>query len=213
MTPQPRGKARPVSASKRWKDKIRRSCITRLKQGNLTEMTPQTLINEELHRHGVEVTPCRLDMEIETDDPVGVENYLMEEDLFDLLEEVEQEMAKADAILLQEGLDLKEQEEEYLASRISEYYEEDRHENGVFCPVCQQCNLVETDDGVVCPNAMDGESCSVRLATPSLEDLKLHLQRAYEQHSQDCEGVLEFTSSLNGLLTACTLCERTVRIL
>jgi hypothetical protein len=135
-------------------------------------------------------------------------HFISEEDLFQLLEEVEQELMRVEV----ECFNMQaENEEQYWMEQIAEYERwEEEHSNlnietneqtQVICPICQEEYLLETasqfgNKTIVCPNHMDG-SCSMQLVhcldrQCTRTNLCERIRCAFEQHAVYCCGQLDF---------------------
>ena len=240
MTPTPSSssttKPRPASATKRpWtKESLRKACLQRIRQNGKT--TPHELVRQELLRRIV--TPCRLDYDDENENLINDDTpmdmvvdehdedvmvaalgrHLSEEELLSLLEELEDEMAKVEAMRIQEGLDIQQQEIDYLEGQIADFYYYHHNESSnddeasVLCPVCRQNTIIESEGELVCPNSMDHESCTFRIPKTdtiiiSLSVLREQLRKCLDGHSSHCEGDLNVSCNENGRLEAfCPLC-------
>ena len=130
-------------------------------------------------------------------------HYISEQELFELLEEVEAEIEKAETLRIDEVLQYEERGQLDLEERISEFQtwsEEslkirESYET-VLCPICCESNLQQdTSTGrIVCPNVMDG-SCSFDLPNQHkilLETLKEFLRVVLEEHGSYCNERLSF---------------------
>lgn len=180
---------------------------------NSAIMPARLMIEEEMRQQGIGVaSPCVVangdSGQYDGEAIPSVEDYFIsEEELFDLLAEVEEEIERTEALRLEEELELARNEQLNLEDQIAEYEqweeqlrEEDggdnaamsravaagevswsgRHVNvNVLCPICRECTLTETPRGdIVCPNHMDG-SCPMQLLAPSRQQRKQHAH----QHS------------------------------
>ena len=224
-------KRTPV-ASKSWKENLRQACLYRARQRRsspeaLTDqdmLSPRLLIEDELRQHGVKlISPCMDRNQQQSTPQKSVDHYISEEELFELLQEVEDEMQRSDAIHLEEMIEIARDEEQYLENQIADYelWEESKMIEGspvqVLCPICQEANLTNTPNGdIICPNHMD-ESCSFCLAEGqpvSLFHLRQRLRQACEQHGAHCQNSLcfEITSDTSNLIANCSVCHMTIYI-
>ena len=152
----------------------------------------------------------------ENDATSAAHHYLTEDELFALLESVEEEIQRADADFLEDIIHQQEEEQFLLEDQVAEYEqwqaqeahasnnfkEQDEDSLTVLCPVCNHANLIEAPDGctIICPNIMDG-SCSLELTATTqpggqvslLHLLHQQLLSAYQQHTEtECHGDLTF---------------------
>lgn len=150
------------------------------------------------------------------------EYCMTEEEWYELLQDVEDDLKRAEEAQLDDMLD---DERRYLEEQVADYErwqeqeEEDRRRgrcvvdgdgadhislsfgHAVVCPLCQDAPLAQTPDGsLTCPNRMDG-SCPLHLeARPglSLSSLRHSLAAAFDEHnnaaaaSQGCLTPLRF---------------------
>jgi hypothetical protein len=148
------------------------------------------------------------------DNAIHANHYISEEELFELLQEVEEEMQRSEEEMHQ--LLAREREHE-LEQQVQDFEEQQEQDAAtidsslwnttvpiaVLCPICKEANLSETRQGVIlCPNHMDG-SCPFELRagngdarqhglTLTLENLCQQLRYAYEQHALYCHDYLSF---------------------
>jgi hypothetical protein len=148
------------------------------------------------------------------DNAIHANHYISEEELFELLQEVEEEMQRSEEEMHQ--LLAREREHE-LEQQVQDFEEQQEQDAAtidsslwnttvpiaVLCPICKEANLSETRQGVIlCPNHMDG-SCPFELRagngdarqhglTLTLENLCQQLRYAYEQHALYCHNYLSF---------------------
>lgn len=112
----------------------------------------------------------------------NVNHFISEEELFELLEQVEEEIQRTDALRLEEVLQLADNEQTMLEEQVRDFEEwqateqslsEHVQQSSVLCPVCREANLSETmQGGIICPNHMDG-SCPLEL-TPTATTVNAH---------------------------------------
>jgi hypothetical protein len=148
---------------------------------------------------------------------IHANHYISEEELFELLQEVEEEMQRGeeeiDQLLAHEReLELEQQVQEFEQQQEQEAaLSEPKSWNNivplatraVLCPICKEANLSETMlGGLVCPNHIHG-SCPFELRAGhaqrqhglTLTRLCQQLRRAYEQHAKHCHDFLSFEVS------------------
>jgi len=224
-------KRTPV-ASKSWKENLRQACLHRVRQrrsspealtDNEDMLSPRLLVEHELREHGVMLISPFADRNQQHFTPQVVDHHISEEELFELLQEVEEEMQRSDGLYLEEMIKNARDQEQYLENQIADYqqWEESKTVQAsiqVLCPICQEANLTKTPNGdIVCPNHMDG-SCAFYLADKqgtSLFDLRERLRQAYEQHNaHHCQNSLcfEITPETSELLALCSACDTMIRV-
>eukprot|EP00980_Cylindrotheca_fusiformis_P003137 scaffold721_cov131-Cylindrotheca_fusiformis.AAC.27 len=125
-------------------------------------------------------------------------NPLTEDDLFEILREVEEELRADDETFLEEVL---EAEDNYLQNEINDYEKwEDAMEpdSCVACPLCKTSFLTfATEKGIVCSD----DFCPLRIGSRDAEheepltSLKCKLEMLHESHASYCCDALEFTVS------------------
>jgi len=138
------------------------------------------------------------------DDEYHQHYSMTEEEWIELIQEVEEEMERAEAIQLEQVLELERHEEQYWQEQISEFDDHEYNDDDgayygtqvkVVCPICHEANLTESAQGdVVCPNHMDG-SCSLLLSPRNgltRQSLCHALSLAYQEHARYCNGNLFF---------------------
>lgn len=154
----------------------------------------------------------------DNDNNIHANHYISEEELFELLQEVEEEMQRSEEEMYQ----LLAREREYeLEQQVQDFEQQQEQEQeaastdvslwnftaapvAVLCPICKEANLSETmQGGILCPNHMDG-SCPFELRAGNghglalaltLENLCQQLRYAYEQHALYCHDYLSFEVS------------------
>ena len=193
-----------------------------------------SLLSPCTDRQHVLVSPA-VDMDEELDSrevhQAVADHFLSEEELFELLEEVEAELEKTEAVQIEECLHIERIDQLDLEERISEFQQWEEIEIGdvtvVLCPLCSDARLVYTlpDPRFVCPNSMDG-SCALDIPNPDrllLDDLRERLRIALEGHASYCHDTLSFVivngdtdasrSGLNRRLVAkCSSCDTAMAI-
>jgi len=206
-------------------------------------MSPaRRMVEEELRQQAIGIrSPClhqqeAVDHQMETslDEPDEQQNgtgdahsltavpiahhFISEEELFELLEEVEQEMQREQALHVDDILEMAQHEKAYLEEQVIDFeqWEEmhHQHDNTVPCPVCHESNLILSNGAIVCPNTMDG-SCSLQLPSDnlSLEHFQDKLRSAFDEHSMHCHHYLTFWMENDGHLRAnCSACSGTVQL-
>ena len=156
------------------------------------------------------------------------QHYISEEDLYELMNELEQEMEREQAFLVDDMLQKAENERRYLAEQVLDYeqWEEIMHPQSndvVPCPVCHEENLVLADNGqtILCPNTMNGLcsltiSCCTTTANnnelTTLHNLQARLRQAYEAHSLRCHHFLSFRMQDGQLWAYCSACAGSARV-
>lgn len=214
------------------------------------ETSAQALIQEELNQFRVTVrTPSQPERgtnharrkELRRDDHNfnnDHQHYSMtEEEWIELIQEVEEEMERAEALQLEQALELDRSEEQYWQEQIAhfdeheynDYDDDDYHDYNdgtqvtVVCPICHEANLTETTHGdVVCPNHMDG-SCLLHLSPRNgltRQSLCHALSLAYQEHARYCNGNLFFEMeysmaecpSGHHLNAVCSVCQYVQRV-
>jgi hypothetical protein len=91
-------------------------------------------------------------------------HFLSEAELFELLEEVENEMQLKDEQHLEEILQQAQNEMRYWEHQVTDYeqWQSDQQKiksKAVLCPICQDANLTQRSDGsILCPYAMDARA-------------------------------------------------------
>ena len=198
-----------------WKETLLESCLQRARKRRAEaasrrrqELIARMLVEEELEESGVGVLPLSQSSEegegADDMDTGGEEYAISEEELYELMQEVEEKLQR-------EELDAAEYEEqlhmEELEHRIAEYEEWESEmqvaqENSiVVCPLCQEMELVQQTNAFVCPNYAQG-SCSFSIDRKSqqvtLSSLLQNLQGALVKHSDSCACNLEFTLETTG---------------
>ena len=116
-------------------------------------------------------------------------HFLSEEELYELLQDVEEELRRSEEILLEEILEQEQRQMEEMEQQIADYqaWEDSLALNGgeqdvVICPVCCEAMLRQpSPTKISCSN----DACHFQLCgqTLSLADLKDKLQYACEKHS------------------------------
>jgi len=222
------------TASKVWKDNLRRACLDRARSRRrrnapaAAAAAARYMVEEELRQQGIALrSPCTTQdlvesadqmMEVVTDVPKA-NHFISEDELFELLEEVEEEIERTEAERLDDMIQQVQNEQQYLEDQIVEYekWEENNklaqaaadNRLAVPCPICQDENLLQSDNhSIVCPNHMDG-SCTMQLdnADLNLIDLQAIIQAAFEAHSASCHDCLSFHICEGRLLATCAVCE------
>ena len=145
-------------------------------------------------------------------------HFITEEELFELLAEVEEEIEREEALRLEERI---RHEMEYLHDQVSDFerWEETKQHDtpfsiAVLCPICYEDNLVQSSDrSIVCPNYMDG-SCSMQLESIglTLPDLQERMRASLEEHSFYCHYCLSFHIQKGHLLATCSSCDTTIEL-
>ena len=155
------------------------------------------------------------DIDDSNNNAIHANHYISEEELFELLQEVEEEMQRSEEEMRQ--LLAREREHE-LEQQVQDFEEHQAQEAAsidsslwnntvplaVLCPICKEANLSETmQGGILCPNHMDG-SCPFELRAGNGDDARQHgltltleticqqLRYAYEQHALHCHDCLSF---------------------
>jgi hypothetical protein len=226
-------KRKTPTASKSWKDGVRQACFRRLRQqrrgpqssrDSMRVFSARAALEQELTNRGIAlISPCQEGVESvrrRLDPCVAASHFITEDELFELLQEVEDEMQRTESLHLEEMFSLQRDEEEFMQNQIAdfEHWQEsqDQTECGVLCPLCQECyvSFSSADTLLVCPNRMDG-SCSFQIAASSqrpLETLKEQLQLLFDQHSTFCEHTLRFecipTNDRAQIIATCSSCKR-----
>ena len=153
-----------------------------------------------------------------------LDHSLSEEELYELMQEVEEEMMRSEEELLEEILELERFQQVEMDQQVAEFEEWEAtmamsdmdHEERVLCPVCWEGNLQKStnDNTVTCPD----EACSLRLETRlSLTELKDSLRLAFEEHAMQCNGNmvvenLPFSDYGDHLVGVCHTCGTTRRV-
>lgn len=161
--------------------------------------------------------------------PETDEYALSEEELYDLMQEVEEEIRRSEEELLEEVLEQERCQQADLEQQIADYEEWEEsvamHDMGVdervVCPICCESVLHKaTSQPVFCPN----EACPLQLQDENLtlSELKNRLRLAFEEHSHQCHGTLSFELLGSGsedcmeanhhLFGSCQLCHKILRI-
>jgi hypothetical protein len=143
---------------------------------------------------------------------IHANHYISEEELFELLQEVEEEMQRGEEEMHQllaneRELELEQQVQEFEQQKEAAFAESSSWNTvkplaprAVLCPICKEANLSETmQGGIVCPNHIVG-SCPFELRGGhaqrqhglTLTRLCQQLRRAYEQHAKYCHDFLSF---------------------
>jgi len=254
------------TASKTWKENLRRACLERARQrqrrrpssnnnhddddnedsSNMMMMVPavRQMVEEELRQRSIAVrAPCfsdepeptnelssmaMMDSDEQSNEIVvpKAQHFISEEELLELLEEMEQEMEREQASLVDDMLQRAENERQYLEEQVLDFQQwEEMHQHqddAVPCPVCHEENLMFSGDGtmIVCPNSMDGScSCSLQLCNNNtnnnlrtLHDLQDKLRQAYEEHSLHCHHFLTFSSQNGHLQASCSACSGSLQL-
>lgn len=224
-----------ASASKPWKEEIRRACLLRFRTSrfctpektlgsgrtissvqSFEELQLRHVIEDEMRRNGVILdSPCSDScsadakrvtfepMEALADDGRSIDipkanHYITEDELFDLLEEIEEEIQRERSNGFEEMIDIARQDlEDQVADfelwQESKLRQDDNATGSFLCPVCRDAHLMITSSGsLVCPNHMDG-SCSMNLRGlhgHTLMDVQDRLREAFENHSAQCSKIL-----------------------
>jgi Replication protein A interacting C-terminal len=210
----------PTSSHKRWKESIRQACLARVRQRQLQqhEETASEMIENELRRHSWRVQDDIMEGVVARSNDrqeaaLRASHFLSEAELFELLEEVENEMQLNNEQHLEEILHQAQNEMQYWEHQVTDYeqWQSDQQKiesTAVLCPICQDANLTQHSDGsILCPNAMDG-SCSARLTfDSSLPELQHMIRSTYEEHSLHCHNHLVFRVADDSRLVAtCSSC-------
>ena len=130
---------------------------------------------------------------------------LSEEELYELLKEVEEEIRRNEEELLEEVLEQERCQQEEIEQQIAEFEEWEEslamHEMNpkecVICPICCESMLQRSCNKTFCPN----EACPLQLDDNqglSLAELKERLRLAFEDHSHHCGGTLIFEMGRSG---------------
>jgi Replication protein A interacting C-terminal len=149
-------------------------------------------------------------------------HFITEEELFELLAEVEQEIERNEALHLDEMIELARHESEYLQDQVSDFerWEESKQQYNsdstiaVLCPLCHGENLIQTPDlSILCPNRMDG-SCSMQLdnAVLTLHDLEARMRTAFEEHALYCHNYMCCQIQEGQLRATCSVCDTMMEI-
>lgn len=225
---------RPISARKCPKRRLRQACFERIhKYASARELVHATLaqhgcvVRMDVCEHQKEENDDRFPMDETDDHPSFMESssettkktstYITEEELWELMQEVEDEMQRA----LVEQVDyqsLHEDDEDALERQIDDFDKWQGGEfDGVMCPVCMEARLLETPEALLCPHSMDGSSCNFRLLReerePDLLCLQNQLFLTIEGHglcTVGCPGQVCFAMNSRcpvGLVAHCTVCD------
>lgn len=146
-------------------------------------------------------------------------HFITEEELFELLAEVEEEIEREEALRLEERI---RHEMEYLHDQVSDFerWEETKQQQdtplnvAVLCPICHEENLVQSlDRSIVCPNCMDG-SCSMQLDNIglTLPELQERMRASLDEHSLYCHHYLSFNIQEGHLRATCSACDTRMEI-
>jgi Replication protein A interacting C-terminal len=152
--------------------------------------------------------------DIGTNLPIA-DHYITEEELFDLLQDLENEMEQEKLMTFEE---MKACETDYLDQQIADYeqWEETKLDifdspldYGLLCPLCQEANVVLTPSGgIVCLNHMGG-TCLMEINDVKglqIGDLKCRMGNAIATHNCNCEQQLSFSILQTGLIGYCSTC-------
>jgi hypothetical protein len=214
LKPQLPHKRTPTAA---LKESLRKSCLKRARNRR-NKQDARCIVRDELEQHGMSVdSPCS----------EASEYRISEQEWIELLEMVEQEYEQAQ---LQQWTETEEQhaaqeeyEQRYLleqANDFDEWQAQQLHEEESFvlCPICQDANLLQTDEGILCPNHMDGY-CSLQLSRPllQLETLRELLRLTFDRHGSHCSGKLSFQVAASPadttLVAVCSTCREHTDVL
>lgn len=184
------------------------------------------LVEEELEESGVSIVSDNPDSPSTaeaTTESVNDEEYaISEEELYELMQEVEDELQREEAMYAEEFLNtaeyyeqLHQQELEWQIAEFEEWEAINQHNETVPCPICNDEAILEEQDWFVCPNNMQG-TCPFKVSKPdinfSLADLKNSLALALETHAAHCFSPIRFVvdkrdeSELTTLVALCTDC-------
>jgi len=140
-------------------------------------------------------------------------NFISEEELYELMQEVEEELCREQEARIQHEINTVEAEEERKMGFVEEQIDAFQSEADVMmdfenvvvpCPLCQAGSLIQdTNNGnIYCQHYCQDASmssinttrkCKLLLnGVTSLEYLRGKLFQAYEEHSLSCSGVLQF---------------------
>jgi len=168
------------------------------------------------YAQGLEFDPCNEALatksSIMQDNLSDLESQdLTDDDLYDLLLEIEEELRLDDEVLLEEVL---EEERTSLEYQVNEYedWEFCLHQEGrVVCPLCTaSCLCLSQTGDIYC----DDEYCPMRIRpfdqrNPLLA-FKNYLGELFEEHSKRCQDQLVFTACTNqkgvSVFAFCTSC-------
>ena len=140
-------------------------------------------------------------------------HYITEDELFDLLQDIEDEIERERMQSLEDILDITSND---LYDRIAYYeqwedttFDDNTAACPLLCPLCQETNLLPTaTGGLVCPNHMDG-SCSMilnELSGINVDNLRDRLAHTFEEHGILCNYKLVFGINHNRLVGHCDFC-------
>jgi hypothetical protein len=154
-------------------------------------------------------------------------HWISEEELYELLEEVEQEMDREQDLLVDDIMQRAENERRYLEEQVHDYEQweeimDQQQDDFVPCPVCHADHLILTDNGqtIICPNTMDN-CCSLIIPCASnrrnnervtLRELQAILNQVYEAHSLHCQQSLTFHMQNGHLCANCSACAGSVQL-
>jgi len=179
----------------------------------------------------------RLDIKMLVNSVISEEcvDGISETDMMILMHEMEEDLMKEEALLMQEVLSFEENhileqqrlseqiqtyEQDQIANTASqEYQEQTQHgdKEEVICPICCKHNLIRTNANVIlCP----GGSClrlDVGAEGMTLYHVRELLNRAYKDHSSVCTGGLTFQLvnefGVCTLRARCIICQADVIVL
>lgn len=242
------------TASKTWKENLHRACLDRARRERTEKsvnrdnranddhgvfLSARFMVEDELVQRAISVqspcsdgghlwdaanqTPAGLMDSSRKVDPFS-NHFITEDELFELLAEVEQEIEREDALHLDEMIEIALHERDYLQDQVMDFerWEESKQQNEeidsamtVLCPICHDANLIQsTGRSIVCPNRMDG-SCSMNLdnVTIVLSELQEKISMAFEQHSFNCNNCLSFQIQEGHLRAICPDCVNVLEII
>jgi len=194
------------SPSPSWRDTLKQSCLERARRTRRDSymkakrqerqqsdaLALRELIQEELENSGVTVGNAESK---KRKDPEELDEcFFSEDDLYQLMQEVEEELQRDEERLVEE-LEEFERYEEQFRKLIADYEDwEVEPTQAVLCPVCKEANLVQEEAVIACPNHGSGD-CSLCIEVPSelfsLRDLRDKLGVAFGEHDVSCRGLLE----------------------
>ena len=177
----------------------------------------ETLSQEELGMEGRNLE----DDDDEDDFKDGEQFVVTEADYDQLLREIEEEMRRDEELLLEEYESSLKSEGQYLEELLQGAGQGDSNlsndegddDNVVLCPICESCDLVQTEAEVILCRRRD---CGFRIDIMNdglrLRDLKRNLGEIFLEHGMDCDKKLRFSVvsefEISMVVGRCTGCVR-----
>ena len=179
---------------KPWKQRLRETCLDQIRRR--MDRSPRAIVQQTLLHQQIGVQLPTTTATI-NDTP----HVLTEDELYELLEELEDERLRCEQQQLEERLF---EEHTALHQQLEDL---EAWENHVVCPLCQVAPLWQQhEDGSIQCATYESGICGFHLHPGlTLASLQQQLQQATHDHEQDCYHTLSFHND-SGLTMTCPEC-------